>query len=229
MRAEILSIGTELLLGSILNTNARFLSQRLAENAIDVYWQTTVGDNVDRIAEALDRAFSRSDLVVTSGGLGPTEDDVTTRGIARSLGVSLELHRPTYRAILRRLKIRGLRMTKLIARQCEIPAGAKTFPNLNGTAPGLLIAVRRGGAPKWLLVLPGPPRELEPMFVRLALPELLRRARVKREVFVIRSLRLAGLIEAQVAEKVTDLLRLPPPLTVGIYARPCEVELKIMS
>ncbi|HTL71369.1 MAG TPA: competence/damage-inducible protein A [Candidatus Eisenbacteria bacterium] len=229
MRAEILSIGTELLVGSILNTNARFLSRKLAESAIDVYWQTTVGDNPARIAEALDRALERSDVVVTSGGLGPTEDDVTTRGLSLALRLPLVPHAPTYRSILRRVRARGLRMTRLIARQCAIPAGARAIPNDHGTAPGLLLSVRRGGREKWILVLPGPPRELEPMFVKRGLPLLLTRSGAPKESFVLKSLLIAGLIEAQVAQKVTDLLRLKPPVTVGIYARPGEVELKIMA
>ncbi len=229
MRAEIISIGTELLVGSILNTNTQFLSQKLAENAIDIYHHTTVGDNPERIIESLKVAASRADLVITSGGLGPTEDDITAKCLAKFLGKPLALHRPTYRAIVRRLKIRGHSMTRLIARQCYVPGGAAILPNETGTAPGILCQTNWQGQKKWVLLLPGPPRELQPMFTDGALPLLRRLARLKKEYFIVRSVKIAGLIEAQVAPRVTDLLKLKPPLTVGIYAKPGEVELKIMA
>ncbi len=229
MRAEIISIGTEILIGSILNTNARFLSQTLAQNGIDVYHHVTVGDNLGRIVECFETAVKRSDIVISSGGLGPTEDDVTMLALTRFLGKGSYCHRPTYRAILRRLKKRNLPMTRLISKQCFVPKGSTIFVNENGTAPGVLNHRRENGRQKWLLVLPGPPRELEPLFIKKALPSLIRAAKIKREHFVVRSVKISGLIEAQVAQKVTDLLKRKPPLTVGIYARPGEVELKIMA
>lgn len=228
MRAEIISIGTELLVGSILNTNARFLSRELADHAVDVYRQVTVGDNLDRIVECLKAASERSEILVTSGGLGPTEDDVTARALTRFLGRPLVFHRPTHRHILKRLKKRKLRMTKLIARQCYIPRGVIALQNSMGTAPGMLLEYSWDGQKRWLVALPGPPRELEPLF-RKAWPLLTRIAKIRREHFEIRSIRITGLLEAQVAGKVTDLLKMKPPLTVGIYAKPQEVELKIMA
>ncbi len=229
MRAEIISIGTELLLGSILNTNARFISQRLAEHAIDVYHQVTVGDNVDRIVLCLKTAAARSDIVISSGGLGPTEDDVTLKALSIFLGKPLVIHQPTYRAILRQLKKHKIGATPLVIRQCAIPQKAIVFQNKNGTAPALLIPTVLNQERKYFIVLPGPPRELEPLLVQKVLPKLLRCARIKREFFVVRSLKMAGVVESQIAEKVTDLLRRKPPLTVGIYARPGEVELKVMA
>lgn len=230
MRAEIISIGTELLLGSILNTNARFLARKLSESAVDVYHQVTVGDNIERISACFERALSRADLVISSGGLGPTEDDATLRGLAHALKRPLVLHRPTYRAVEKRLKKRGYRMTKLIARQCYLPERPKSvFQNIRGTAPGVLYEIPRGSLKKFLLVLPGPPRELEPMFAASALPAILRLSREPRQAFLAKSLRLADVAESQVAEKVTDILKWEPPLTVGIYAKPGEVELKIMA
>src|SRR3989338_5485310 len=225
MRAEIISIGTELLVGSILNTNARFLSERLAESAIDVYHQVTVGDNRGRILEALRAAADRADLVITSGGLGPTEDDVTMRVLAEFAGRHLVLHRPTYRHVKDRLASRGFALSPLVARQCYVPMGSMVMRNDRGTAPAVLIKLQG----TWILALPGPPSELEPIFTRKALPLLLKKARVRPESFVTRAVRITGGIESQVAEKVTDLLKLRPPLTVGIYARQGEVELKIMA
>jgi nicotinamide-nucleotide amidase len=229
LRAEILSVGTELLLGSILNTNARFLSQKLAENAIDVYFQTTVGDNPGRIAECLKTALSRAELVITCGGLGPTEDDVTAQSLAEFTGKKLVFDPPTYRSIMKRLARQDRRMTRLIKRQCLVPQGARILENRNGTAPGFLCTCVYRGQKRWLLALPGPPRELEPMFTKQALPLLRPLTGTKPGSFVLRGLKIAGLIEAEVAPKVDDLLKMRPPVTVGIYARPGEVELKIMA
>lgn len=228
MRAEIISIGTELLVGSILNTNARFLSRRLADHAVDVYHQTTVGDNMGRIIDCLKTAAERSDILITSGGLGPTQDDVTVRAVARFLGKPLIFHKPTYQYILTRLKKRGLPMTKLIATQCQIPKDSRVFKNRTGTAPGTISRFEWDGQKRWLLVLPGPPQELEPLFFK-TWPVLSKLARIKKEHFEIRSVKIAGLLESQVAQKTTDLLKLKPPVTVGIYAKPQEVELKIMA
>ncbi len=229
MRAEIISIGTEILIGSITNTNARFLSENLASSAIDVYHQITVGDNAQRLVEALETAASRADLIVTSGGLGPTEDDVTLEAILSFLNKPPDLHRPTYRYIQKRLRLAGYKMSKVHERQCYVPQGSAVFQNKNGAAPGILARTERGGRPVWLIALPGPPRELEPLFKDQALPAFLRRARIKREHFVTRSIKISGLTETQVAEKVPDLLRARPPLTTGIYARPDLVTLRIMA
>jgi nicotinamide-nucleotide amidase len=229
LKAEILSIGTEILVGSILNTNSRFLSAKLAENAIDVYRHTSVGDNPERLKTAFKEALERADLVISSGGLGPTEDDVTVRALASFLGRKLVLHRPTYEAIAKKLKVRGRRMNRLITRQCFVPQGSRVLQNDRGTAPAILTRTGTQGQRKWILLLPGPPRELEPLFTQKALPLLLHCLKIKRQAFVIRSVRIAGLVEVEVAPKVKALLKMKPPLTVGIYAKPGEVELKIMS
>ena len=228
MKAEIISIGTELLVGSILNTNAKFLSERLAENAIDVYRQTTVGDNVDRIVAAFADAASRADLLITSGGLGPTADDVTLEAVSTFTSRPLELHKPTCRYIFSRLKSRGFTMTPLVAKQCYLPKGVKIMQNHVGTAPGIFCETFYQTKKIRLLVLPGPPRELEPMFVKQALPLLKKMAEFPKVKFLIRTVKLTGITEAEVAQKVPRLLRLKPPATVGIYAKPNEVELKIM-
>ncbi len=229
MRAEVLSIGTEILIGSITNTNSRYLAEKLAENAIDSYFQVTVGDNVSRLVESFETAARRSDIIITSGGLGPTEDDVTLEALLHFLKRPAIRHQPTYRYLQKRLRLAQYKMSKMIERQCLVPQGSVVFQNKNGAAPGILSKVERKGKTVWVLVLPGPPREMEPMFENQALPELLRRAKIKREHFVVRSLKIAGLTETQVAERVPALLKLKPPLTVGIYARPDLVTLKIMA
>lgn len=228
MRAEILSVGTELLLGATLNTNARHLSQRLAGISIDVFRQVTIGDNPARLRRAFAEAAGRADLIVTTGGLGPTEDDVTMAAFAAFAGVPLREDRRTRAHITSQLDRRGKSMTPLIRRQCLVPAGSTLFQNPVGTAPAVLHTVRRRGRTVRILLLPGPPREMRPLLERI-LPRLRRLIPVaQRSVFLTRSVRITGPTEAEVASHVPDLLKLPPPLTVGIYAKPGEVELRIM-
>ncbi len=229
MIAEILSVGTELLVGAITNTNARFLSEKLAQNAIDVYRHTTVGDNPGRLLEALRQSFSRSDLVVVSGGLGPTEDDITARIASKFLGQPLVLSRAVRRHIASRLRKRDIRTTASIGRQSHVLKGCQIFLNRFGTAPGMLADTLLEGKRRWLLLLPGPPRELEPMFDFQALPAFIRNSGMRRETFAVRSLRIAGLSEPQTDQKVSDLLKQRPPVTVGIYTKLGEVELKVMA
>lgn len=229
MKAEIISVGTEILIGSILNSNQQYLSRVLAELGIDVYYHTTVGDNPARIGDALCAAFLRSDLVIITGGLGPTADDVTLESAAKALGFRLVVHQPTLRAIRTILARKKLRLTPNIANQARIPEGALAFRNHYGTAPGILKSFAHPRGLRHILLLPGPPREMAPMFEAFAAPVLRRLAGAKRGVFVARSLRIHGVPEADVAAKVDDLLRLKPPVTMGIYAKPAEVELKIMA
>ena len=229
LSAEIISIGTELLVGSILNTNAKFLSEKLAENAIDVYRQTTVGDNIQRIVDVFEKGAARSDILISSGGLGPTADDVTLKALSCFISKPLVLHKLTYRYVLSRLKTRGFPMTRLVAKQCYLPEGAWVIQNRFGTAPGVLCGALAGNKKIWVLVLPGPPRELEPMFVTQALPLLKKLIRLPKSKFLIRSVHITGITEAEVAQKVPGLLNLKPPTTVGIYAKSFEVELKIMA
>jgi nicotinamide-nucleotide amidase len=229
MRAEIICVGTELLVGSITNTNSKFLSQKLAENAIDVYHHVTVGDNEGRLLDALEFAAKRADILITSGGLGPTEDDITSRTIAKFLHVERSFNYSTYRRIVKRFKERRLRVDAIAKEQCYVPEGALVMDNAKGTAPGLLCEFSRDDEKKWLIVLPGPPRELEPMFTEQALPLLFKKIKFRKQGFTVRAVRIGGMLETQVAKKVPDLLKLKPPVTVGIYAKPGEVELKIMS
>lgn len=229
MRAEILSVGTELLIGSTLNTNARFLTERLAERGVDVYHHVTVGDNMGRLRQALEQALGRAELVICSGGLGPTDDDITMEAAARTLGVARRLHRPTARWIRQRLQRARLPSSRLSLNQCFVPEGAQVFQNQNGTAPGVLLQTQRAGEKRWVLLLPGPPSELEPMFIRQAWPTIERLKAGPPEALAIRTLKIAGLTETQVAEKIGGLLLRRPPLTCGIYAKAGEVQLKIMS
>lgn len=229
MNAEIINVGTELLVGSIVNTNARFIAEALADYAIDTYHQVTVGDNPKRIALALQAAFDRADLVVVTGGLGPTEDDITLNAVSFFSGLHLLYHKPTAAHIRSYLKSRSLTPSTSINRQCMLPKGAIVFENALGTAPGLLVPMPSDKTKQWLIVLPGPPRELEPLLRDKILPEFFRVSGLSREYFIRRSIRMIGLSEPVVASKVKKYLEAEPPLTLGIYTRFGEVELKIMA
>ncbi len=136
MVAEILSVGTELLLGQIVNSDAQYLSRRLSELGINVYHHTTVGDNPARVREALRQALGRSDLVITTGGLGPTEDDLTKEMVAQELGLDMRLHEPSMRALEGYFERFGRVMTENNKKQAYFPVGAHVLPNRKGTAPG---------------------------------------------------------------------------------------------
>lgn len=221
MTAELIFVGTELLLGDILNTNAQFLSQQLAAAGISVLHQCIVGDNAERLAEALKLALSRSDLVLTTGGLGPTKDDLTKEVAAEVCGLELELHKESLAAMKRFFASKGLGMPQSNEKQAYLPKGAVVFENTNGTAPGC--AMEAGG--KWVLLLPGPPREMKTMFTLSALPFL---RRFSESVLVSHTVRTFGIGESAMAERVSDLLDHENP-TAAPYAKNGEALLRITA
>ena len=183
--AEILCVGTELLLGDIVNTNAAYIARKLAMLGIDVYHQSVVGDNPKRLADALADAFSRADLVILSGGLGPTYDDLTKETVAAYFGRKLVRDESVLAEIERYFAARYgdvSKMTPNNRKQADIPEGARVLSNPNGTAPGILIEVDG----KTAILLPGPPRELEPMMDDQVVPYLAQRS---GRVFVSRTVR----------------------------------------
>lgn len=224
MNAEIISIGTELLLGHVVNTNAAFLSGKLAEAGIDVFHQVTVGDNPARLTAAILKALGRSDIVITSGGLGPTVDDITMKTVAHILKKPLVLDKIVLRHLKDYFRLRNVKFPKASIRQAYIPEGVTRVYNDVGTAPGV---VAKYGA-KIIICLPGPPREIVPMFNAAILP-VLRKKLKNHWVIKSRTIKTTGLAESQVDGKVRDLLNLKPPTTVGIYAKLRQVELKIMA
>lgn len=218
MKAEIIAVGTELLLGDILNTNARFLSQQLSFLGIDVYYQEVVGDNPERMKEVIHQAVGRSDVVILSGGLGPTEDDLTKEITAEYFGLPMYFEESVMDEMTRYLNGNVPPANK---KQAYIPEGATVIHNPYGTAPGIII--ERGG--KIAILLPGPPRELEPLFLEQVAPFL-----KSRSEFVMKSkvLRLFGSGESSVAEKVKDLMDSANP-TLAPYAKDSEVTLRITA
>ncbi|MBI3318571.1 MAG: competence/damage-inducible protein A [Candidatus Omnitrophica bacterium] len=227
MRAEIIAIGTELLLGFTPNSDATTLGRVLAGLGIDCHRHVTVGDNPVRSKEAIRSALSRADLVITCGGLGPTVDDVTLEAIASASGKRLLLNRNVLRQIKARFARLKIRMPKANLRQALIPKGAIVLPNSVGTAPGLLLKLKRGLTPQLLVALPGPPAELIPMVERYLTPRLRRYA--GKTVIRSRTLKTAGLTESEVDAKVRDILALRGKVTIGIYAHPGQVDLRITS
>ena len=224
MRAEIISVGTELLLGQIVDTDAAYLSKLLPQFGIDLHYRVTVGDNEARLADALRLALSRADVVFTIGGLGPTMDDLTKETVAAVLGDEMVLHEESAEHMRTFFAARGMEMPESNLKQAMIPKRGRVLPNPLGTAPGG--AFEADG--KVVIVLPGPPREFTEMVDSRVVPYL--RELVGESAGVIRSrlLRVVGLGESSVAEMVRDLLKGSNP-TVAPYASPGEVHLRITA
>lgn len=221
MLAEILSIGTELLIGQVVNTNATWLARQLASLGIDVHRVVTVGDNMERLMEALDTALGRADLVVCTGGLGPTADDITIEAVARLLGEPLEERSEALAHIEGMFASRNRGMTDLDRKQALFPPSAELIPNPSGTAFG--ICVQRGRSR--LMAFPGVPAELETMWAAWAAPRL---AEAAGGTIHSTLLKFSGCTEAELAELVRDLLEGANP-TVAPYANSGEVHLRITA
>lgn len=222
MKIELIAIGTELLLGHTVNTNAAWLSQELAKIGVDVFFHSTIGDNPARIKEVLALACGRSDGVIVTGGLGPTEDDVTAAVIAEFAEIPLVLHPEILKKIRNRFRHRKIAMAKLNERQAYLPKGAIEIPNRVGTAPGFILF------PFLIIALPGVPREMKPMFLE-TVRRFLQKQNKSKSVLISKTLRTSGLPESTIAARVKKWLKLKPPVTVGIYAHLGEVDLRIMS
>lgn len=225
MIAEILTIGSELLLGRVVNTNVAAIAERLSLEGIQVTFATTVGDELGRIEEAFRLALARADLVVATGGLGPTEDDLTREAVSAVLGRPLKLDAGVLERIRQRFARRGVSMPKNNEKQALVPEGAEVLENPHGTAPGLLIRVGEGQA---VLLMPGVPREMLPMLEERALPRL-------RELFGFRRrggtrvLKVTGLSESKVDEVIGDLIRQDTNPAVTILAHAGEIHLVLRA
>ncbi len=221
MNTEIISVGTELLLGDVQDTNATFLSRRAAALGLTVQHRQTVGDNPARMKAAVLEALSRADIVILCGGLGPTPDDLTKEMACEALGVPLALHEESLRRIQAYFDRSGRVMSDNNRKQAMLPVGGVVFPNDNGTAPGC--AAEKNG--KHILLLPGPPRELIPMFEQSAVPYLLK---LSHGVIASSTVRLFGIGESMAAGQVTDLLESANP-TVAPYAKDGEMYFRVTA
>ena len=224
MSAEIICVGTELLLGDILNSNAQFLAQQLAELGIGHYYQTVVGDNPDRIKRLLNIACDRSQILLLTGGLGPTPDDLTHETLADFFGVKMVEQPEIIADITQKFAARGRTMVPSNRKQALIPAEAKILANATGTAPGIIWQPRPNLT---ILTFPGVPSEMQQMWRDVAVPYLKSQGWGKK-VLYSRTLRFWGIGESSLAEKVRPLFDLTNP-TVAPYASKGEVKLRISS
>jgi len=224
VRAELLGVGTEILLGQIANSNAQWMSERLAEIGVDVVHHQAVGDNLERIAEAFRLALSRADVVIATGGLGPTQDDITREGIAAALGVRLVRH-PEIEDLLReKFRRLGRVMPEINLIQADVPEGARYIIPVRGTAPGLICPAP---GERVLYAVPGVPAEMKEMMEGTILPEL--RERAGPGAIVSRVLRCAGVPESRVAELLADLFASSANPTVAYLASSGEVKVRLTA
>lgn len=224
LNAEIIAVGSELLLGQITNTNARFLSEELAKIGINVYYHTVVGDNPGRLKKAIETAQSRADLIVFSGGLGPTKDDLTKEMIAKTLGVGLVKDEQAMQLIEQFFRKRSMPMTPNNRKQANVLAGSTVLPNDTGLAPGM--ALKKDG--KIYMLFPGPPSELEPMFVRYGRPYLLNELN-KVEKIESRVLRFFGIGEAVLETELEDLIDRQTNPTIAPLAGDGDVTVRLTA
>ncbi|PKM50644.1 MAG: competence/damage-inducible protein A [Firmicutes bacterium HGW-Firmicutes-7] len=222
MIAEIICVGTELLLGDILNTNAQYLSARLADLGVSLYYQTVVGDNEDRLIQTINNAKERSDLIILSGGLGPTSDDITKETVAKALNLPLSLNDDQAKKLEQFFLYRNIPMANNNLKQAFMPDGAIILDNNNGTAAGILIESSR----KIFIILPGPPNELVPMFEESVVPYLRRNS---NDCIVSRTLKLIGIGESSAAELVQSIIDKQTNPSIAPYAKLSEVHFRITA
>ena len=220
--AELIAVGTELLLGNIANTDAQMISEGLSQLGINVYYHTVVGDNPERVRQAVDIARQRADILITTGGLGPTCDDLTKVAVAQAFGRTLVYHEPSAQRIRDRFAAMGRPVTENNFQQAMIPEGATVLDNDWGTAPG--VAMEADGI--HVLMLPGPPRECEMMFRHRAVPYL---KGLSEGVIVSRTVKTFGIGESAAAALLRDLMNSLHNPTLAPYAKPTGTELRVTA
>lgn len=222
MKAEILAVGTELLMGQIVNTNAQYLSSRLPQVDVGVYYHSVVGDNPERLKESLELALDRCDVVITTGGLGPTQDDLTKETIAQVCGRKLVLHRESLEAMKVFFARLGREMTQNNEKQAYMPENGIILKNNNGTAPGCIIE----HGEKVIIMLPGPPSEMKPMFEDFVYPYFENRSSCTIESCY---LRVFGIGESALETKILDMIDRQTNPTIATYAKEGEVTIRVTA
>ena len=222
MTAEIICVGTELLLGNIVNTNAAYLAQQLAALGITSYYQTVVGDNRERLLDALELAAKRSELIILSGGLGPTRDDLTKETVAEFCSKKLVTDEKSKKQIEAYFVARGIKPTKNNWKQAMVPEGCKVLENHNGTAPGIVVETKKN---KFVL-LPGPPEELRLMFEESVVPYL---KGLSSDVIFSQTVKTCGLAESAVEDRLRDLIEGQTNPTIATYAKTGEVHVRVTA
>lgn len=222
MSAEIIAVGTEILLGDIVNTNAQYISKELAKLGINVYFQSVVGDNPHRLEDTVYKAFERADIVITTGGLGPTRDDITKEICGKYFGKPFVKDEKAYEMLEAFFTKIGKEMTENNIKQVMVPEGCKVMYNHNGTAPGIIME----GKGKTLIMLPGPPRELKPMFEEYAIPFLKSKSDY---IFVSRVLRIARVGESKTEYMLRDLIDKQTNPTIATYVKNVEAIVRVTA
>jgi len=222
MTVEIIAVGTEILLGNIVNTNAAYLAEKCAALGLSCYHQDVVGDNEERLSETLKLALSRSDIILLSGGLGPTQDDLTKEVAAKVCGKELYLHEPSKEAIRQFFAERKLEITENNWKQAMVPEGCIVVENPGGTAPGIIMAENG----KHVVLMPGPPGELIPMFERSIMPYL---AGLASGVIYSQTVKICGVGESKAESMVEDLVEAQNNPTIATYAKTGEVHLRVTA
>ncbi len=222
MIAEILSVGTELLMGNIVNTNAQYISQKLCDLGVNCYFQTTVGDNHDRLVAAVETALSRADILILTGGLGPTADDLTKETIADAFGRELVLDPASEQHIHARFARMGREMTPNNLKQAMFPRGGIILPNPNGTAPGCIVEEGEKAA----ILLPGPPKEMAPMFDASVMPYLEKRS---GHMLFSHVVRVFGMGESEAEYRLRTLMERQSNPTIAPYALSGEMKLRVTA
>ena len=222
MKVELICVGTEILLGNIVNTNAAYLSEKCAGLGLSCYFQTVVGDNEERLSQVLETAMGRSDIVILSGGLGPTEDDLTKETAARVCGLPLVMHEPSREAIEKFFAARGMTPTENNWKQAMLPEGCIVMENHNGTAPGVIMETEAAK----VILLPGPPNELYPMFEESAAPYL---ASLNPQVICSQTVKICGVGESKAETMVKDLIDAQTNPTIATYAKTGEVHIRVTA
>src|SRR5258708_2500236 len=221
MKAEIIAVGSELLTPDRVDTNSLFLTEELNKLGIEVFRKTIVGDNLELLAEAFRDSLNRVPVVIVSGGLGPTEDDLTRETVAELLGRRLQRNDEVVRAIEARFRSFKRDMPAVNLRQAMVPEGAEVLENPRGTAPGLCIEDKG----RMVALLPGPPRDLKPLFLDQVLPRL--RRHVSGVLMFHRELRVTGLGESHVEERIRPIYTRYPQVNTTILAAPGEVQIHL--
>ncbi len=228
MRVSLLNTGTELLLGDVQDTHLAFIAREILPLGLRIQERRTVPDG-PAIRNALLDLFKESEILLVTGGLGPTSDDITRDVVANAIGVELQTDEHLLASLRKRLRVRGIKWNDTIAHQAQVPVGAEVLPNEHGSAPGLFLTANLNPEipSPHIFVLPGPPRELQPMFISSVLPilrSLLPKTSIQRRVY-----KLAGIGESIVEEKVGDQILAIPNIELGYCARPAEVDLRIVG
>jgi len=227
VNAEIVAVGSELLTPFRQDTNSLYLTDRLNQLGVEVIFKTVVGDSRERLMRVAQQALSRADIVIFMGGLGPTEDDLTREAVAEALGLELRRDAEIVSALERRFAERGWKMAANNAKQGDVISGATVLPNANGTAPGQWISGKYEGRDKLIILLPGPPHELKPLFEQQCMERL--RAKLPQQFISTREIKVTGMGESQCDARIAPIYSQHPDIQTTILAGPGEIQIHLKT